>query len=162
MSSKLDNYEYYLSSFDDTNHYETNVLRIEKYKADKVWTMVMTDSETKLQNLKRAVLEAKPNRQSLLGDPKRFSMVCLTDTPYPRFRFTFAKPDDFREPLELEAEDFIPVKGVATKGKKVAKWKVAKVEELEPTHVPEPEPTDDEPGNTDENENPAPDAESLF
>ncbi len=160
----LDNYEYYLSSFDDTNHYETNVLRIEKYKADKVWTMVMTDSETKLQNLKRAVLEAKPNRQSLLGDPKRFSMVCLTDTPYPRFRFTFAKPDDFREPLELEAEDFIPVKGVATKGKKVAKWKVAKVEELEPTHVPEPEPepTDDEPGNTDENENPAPDAESLF
>mgnify|MGYP002624510900 CR=1 FL=1 len=133
----LDNYEYYLTSFDDTNHYETNVLRIEKYDPHKVWTIVMKDWETGLHNLKRFTLDAKPTRQSMLADTKRFTFAYLTDTPYPRLRFTFAKPDDFRAPLEIEADDFIAVKSAGTKGKKVANWKVAAIEELEPTRQPE-------------------------
>ncbi len=159
----LDNYDYYLTNYDDTNHYETNVKRIEKYDPNKVWTMVMTDWENNCQNLKRSTLDAKASKQNLLGDTKRFTMVYLTDTPYPRFKFTFAKPDDFREPLEIEAEDFIPVRGVNTKGKRVAKWKVAKIDELAPTHVPEQEAdrVDDAETNTD-NEETAADPESLF
>ncbi len=133
----LDNYEYYLTSFDDTNHYETNVLRIEKYDPHKVWTIVMKDWETGLHNLKRFTLDAKPTRQSMLADTKRFTFAYLTDTPYPRLRFTFAKPDDFRAPLEIEADDLIAVKSAGTKGKKVANWKVAAIEELEPTRQPE-------------------------
>ncbi|MCR5362605.1 MAG: DNA gyrase/topoisomerase IV subunit A [Bacteroidales bacterium] len=133
----LDNYEYYLTSFDDTNHYETNVLRIEKYDPHKVWTIVMKDWETGLHNLKRFTLDAKPTRQSMLADTKRFTFAYLTDTPYPRLRFTFSKPDDFRAPLEIEADDFIAVKSAGTKGKKVANWKVAAIEELEPTRQPE-------------------------
>lgn len=157
----LDNYEYYLSTFEDTNHYETNILKIEKYDPNKVWTIVMKDWETGLHNLKRFTLEAKPTRQSMLGDPKRFTFAYLTDTPYPRLKFTFAKPDDFREPIEIEAEDFIQVKGVGTKGKRIAAWKVGKVEELTPTH--QPEPTEEvESMESDENEETAADPESLF
>ncbi|MBP5763769.1 MAG: DNA gyrase/topoisomerase IV subunit A [Bacteroidales bacterium] len=160
----LDNYEYYLTNFDDTNHYETNVLKIEKYDPAKVWTLVMTDWETGCQNLKRCTLDAKASKQNMLGEPKRFTMVYLTSTPFPRFRFTFAKPDDYREPLEIEAEEFIQVHAVNTKGKKVAKWKVAQVEELPPTHVPEEiEDANEENTESDaENEETPADPESLF
>ena len=159
----LDNYEYYLSTFDESNHYEKNVLRIEKYDASKVWTMVMKDWETGLHNLKRSQLEAKATRQNMLGDPKRFTMGYLTDTPYPRLRFTFAKPDDFREPVELEAEEFIGVKGVATKGKKVANWKVALIEELEPARVPEPASAEEsQPADANDDEPTDAPVDSLF
>ncbi len=157
----LDNYEYYLTNFDDSNHYETNIYRIEKYDPNKVWTIVMKDWETGLHNLKRFTLDAKPTRQSMLGEPKRFSFAFLTDTPYPRLKFTFAKPDDFRAPLEIEAEEFIMAKSVGTKGKRIAAWKVATIEELEPTRVPEVA-SDEEPSEPEENEETATDPESLF
>lgn len=159
----LDNYDYYISTFDETNHYESNILRIEKYDPNKVWTMVMKDWETNLHNLKRSQLEAKPSRQNMLGDPKRFTMQYLTDTPFPRIKVTFAKPDDFREPIEIDAEQFIQVKSVGTKGKKVANWKVAAVEEIEPARVPETDETPDKNDNENDKDETAPaDPESLF
>ena len=157
----LDNYDYYITTFDETNHFETNILRIEKYDQHKVWTIVMKDWETGLNNLKRFTLDARASKQNMLGDPKRFTHVFLTDTPYPRLKFTFAKPDDFRAPIEIEAEDFIQVKSVGTKGKKIASWKVATVEELEPTRQPEPTPENDN-TNEENTEEPAADPESLF
>ncbi|MBP5680600.1 MAG: DNA gyrase/topoisomerase IV subunit A [Bacteroidales bacterium] len=157
----LDNYDYYITTFDETNHFETNILRIEKYDQHKVWTIVMKDWETGLNNLKRFTLDARASKQNMLGDPKRFTHVFLTDTPYPRLKFTFAKPDDFRAPIEIEAEDFIQVKSVGTKGKKIASWKVATVEELEPTRQPEPTPENDN-TNEENTEEPAPNPESLF
>lgn len=145
----LKNYEYYISTFEETNHYEKDVMIIEKYDPNKVWTMVMKDWETGLHNLKRSTLEAKPAKQSMLGEGKRFTMEYLTATPYPRLKFSFAKPDDFREPLEIEAEEFIQVRSVSTKGKKVANWKVALIEELASTHVPE-DPIDENNENSNE------------
>lgn len=157
----LDNYEYYITTFDENNHYEDNVLRVEKYDPQKIWTLVMKDWETDAHNIKRCLLDAKASKQNLLGEPKRFSMDLLSDTPYPRFRFTFGKLDDFREPLEIEADEFIQVRGVATKGKKVSNYFIEKIEEIEPTKVPEStEDTDnqDETADTDDNTEP----DSLF
>ena len=141
----LKNYDYYITNFDENNHYEPDVIRIEKYDPQKVWTMVMKDWETDLHNLKRSTLEARPTRQNMLGDAKRFSMVLLTDTPFPRLGFTFGKGDAFRPMLEVEADEFIVVRSVQTKGKKVSNYYVERVEELEPTKLPEPaEAADDD------------------
>jgi len=153
----LDNWEYYITTFDENNHYEPNVLRVEKYDPQKVWTLVMWDKEMKCYNLKRSTLEARATRQSLLGEPKRFQMASgilytpsaepgddtataaplLLDTPYPRLRITMGKPDDFRPALEIEADEFIPIRSIGTKGKKITNYKVAEIEEIAPTHASE-------------------------
>ena len=140
----LDNYDYYITTFDENNHYEDNVMRVEKYDPQKIWTLVMKDWETDAYNLKRSLLDAKPAKQNMLGEPKRFSMNLLTDTQYPRFRFTFGKLDEFREPLEIDADEFIPIRSVATKGKKVSNYYIEKIEEIEPTKVPEQEKGENE------------------
>ena len=140
----LDNYDYYITTFDENNHYEDNVMRVEKYDPQKIWTLVMKDWETDAYNLKRSLLDAKPAKQNMLGEPKRFSMNLLTDTQYPRFRFTFGKLDEFREPLEIDADEFIPIRSVATKGKKVSNYYIEKIEEIEPTKVPEQEKSENE------------------
>ena len=40
----LDNGDFYLTTFDLNNHFEENILRIEKYDANKVWTAVLWDA----------------------------------------------------------------------------------------------------------------------
>lgn len=157
----LDNYDYYISTFDENNHYEDNVMRVEKYDPQKIWTVVMKDWETDAHNIKRMLLEAKPAKQNMLGEPKRFSMDLMSDTPYPRFKFTFGKLDDFREPLEIEADEFIPVRSVATKGKKVSNYYIEKIEEIEPTRKPEPVEDDSENNNSENTDEYTPN-DSLF
>ena len=73
-----------------------------------------------------------------MGDNPNCKFVALTDQAYPRFQVSFAAPDDFREPLVVDAEEFIAVKGFKAKGKRMTTFNVAKVEELEPTRFPEP------------------------
>ena len=41
----LDNGDFYLSNFDLNNHYEDNILRLEKYQSDKVWTAILYDAD---------------------------------------------------------------------------------------------------------------------
>ena len=132
--------EYYLTNFDANNHYEQNVLRIEKYKEKKVWTAVLWDAENQNQPyIKRFMFEDSKKKQSILGENPESQLILLTDTPYPLLELTFNEPDTFRGPLQVDAEEFIGVKGFKAKGKRLTTYALAKVKELEPTRVPEPE-----------------------
>ena len=129
--------EYYLTNFDANNHYEQNILRIEKFKAKKVWTAVLWDADNQNQPyIKRFVFEESKKKQSFLGENPESTLILLTDTPYPRFELTFSEPDTFRGPLEVDAEEYIAVKGFKAKGKRLTTFALDQVKELEPTRQP--------------------------
>ena len=140
--------EFYVTNFDTNNHYESNILRIEKYDSAKVWTAVLFDKD---QNgyayVKRFPMEATPRRQNFLGENPDNELLLLTDTAYPRIKVTMGGVDDFREPIELDAEEFIGVKSFKARGKRITTLNVAGVVELEPLRFSE-EPNGEE---TDEN-----------
>lgn len=148
----LPNGEFYLSSFDANNHFEDQLLRIEKHDPHKVWTACLRDADQQgFAYLKRFTLsEAGTRRQPCLGENPESVLLLLTDTPYPRLRVEMGGADDFREPLELEAEDFVGVKSVKAKGKRITTFEVARITELTPTRQPEPLP--DTPEETEEEE----------
>ncbi len=52
---------------------------------------------------------------------------------------TFGGRDSFREALEIDAEEFIAVKGFKAKGKRLSTFEIADITELEPLRFPEPE-----------------------
>ncbi|MBO7569422.1 MAG: DNA gyrase/topoisomerase IV subunit A [Bacteroidaceae bacterium] len=132
--------EYYLTNFDANNHYEQNVLRIEKFKAKKVWTAVLWDADNQNQPyIKRFMFEDSKKKQSFLGENPESMLILLTDTPYPLLELTFKEPDKFRGPLQVDAEEYIGVKGFKAKGKRLTTYALDKVKELEPVRVPEPE-----------------------
>ncbi len=136
----LTNGDFYLSNFDLNNHYEQNILRIEKFDADKVWTAVLWDADNQgLPYIKRFVMEAMLKKQNFLGENPDSKLILLTDTPYPRLEITFFEPDTFRGPQEIDAEQFIGVKGFKAKGKRLTTFALDQVNELEPTRFPEPE-----------------------
>lgn len=136
----LDNGEFYLTNFDENNHYEQNILRIEKYKPNKVWTAMVKDADyNNMPFIKRFLLEASARKQSVVGDNPNSSLLLLTDTPYPRFEVTFAEPRANRAPLVVDAEQFIAVKGFKAKGKRLTIFAIETAKELEPLRFPAPE-----------------------
>lgn len=132
------NGQYRTTTFDLSNHYEDDIRIIEKFKADKVWTVALYDADQKgYPYLKRFNLEPNSKQQSLLGDNPASELVLLTDTHYPHLRVTFGGSDDFRECLEIEAEEFIGVKSFKAKGKRITTFNVAAIEEVEPIRFPD-------------------------
>ena len=138
----LDNGDFYLSPIDLNNHYEDNILRIEKYDPSKVWTAILYDaSQQNYPYLKRFTLDASVRKQNCFGDNKENRLVWFSETPYPRIQVMFGGDDSFREPLVIEADEFIAVKSYKARGKRLTTYTIDEIIELEPTRVPvEPEP----------------------
>ena len=132
------NGEFYITNFDLNNHYEDSIRVLEKYDPNKVWTAVLYDADQ--QNypyIKRFCFEATSRKQNYLGENKNTSLILLTDEYYPRLEVVFGGHDSFREPLIVEADDFIAVKGFKAKGKRLTTFTIETINELEPTRQPE-------------------------
>jgi topoisomerase-4 subunit A len=124
--------EYYMSSFDAGNHYPENILRIEKYRPGIVWTAILNDADQGYPYLKRFTFEPSAKLQRYLGENAKSSLILLTDEPGARFEVKFGGADEFREPLIIDAIDFIAVKSFKAKGKRVTTYTIDSVTEIEP------------------------------
>jgi topoisomerase-4 subunit A len=147
----LTNGDFYITTPDPNNHFETNVLKIEKWIPDKVWTAVVADADNHgCAYLKRFMMEAIKNHRSFLGENPANRLMLLTDTVYPRVLLTFGGNDANRAPLETDAEQFISVKGYKAKGRRLSTFVPEKAEELEPIRFPEPEEENDDDESSEE------------
>ena len=156
----LNDGDFYITTPDPNNHFEQNIFRIEKWDEHKPWTAVILDADNHNNAyLKRFEMEATKNHRSYLGDNPKSQILLLTDTPFPRLSVSFGGNDSFRPAMEIDAEEFVAVKGFKAKGKRITTFDVAEVVELEPTRFPEPdaEPQDSE-AEEKEPENLDPDA----
>jgi len=141
--------EFYTTNFDVSNHYENNVSIVEKFDGNKVWTAALYDADQ--QNypyLKRFCFESTTRKQNYLGENKATQLILLTDEYYPRLEVIFGGHDSFRDPMVIEADEFIAVKGFKAKGKRITTYTVETINELEPTRFPDPPAPD----KTEENE----------
>ena len=134
------NGDFYTTSFDQSNHYDDNLSIIEKYEPGKVWTAVLYDAD---QNgypyMKRFTFEDTSRKQNCLGENRESRLIRLTDEKYPRFKVVFGGNDAFREPLVVEAADFIGVKSYKARGKRLTTYALSEVTELEPLRRDEEE-----------------------
>lgn len=134
------NGEFYTSDFDLNNHYDSDIMILEKYDPEKVWTAVLYDADQ--QNypyLKRFCFEQSTKRQNFLGENKQNELLLLTSETYPRINVVFGGHDSFREPMIVDAGEFVGVKSFKAKGKRLTTFAIDKIEELEPIVREEPE-----------------------
>ena len=147
----LDNGDFYISNFDANNHYEDNIKIIEKWDSTKIWTAVLFDADNQgYPYIKRFTMEATRKKQNYLGDNPNSKLLILTDQPFPRIKVNFGRFDADKEPMVIDVEEFIMVKGFKAKGKRITTCNVTSIEELEPTKLPE-NPSADDNGEEDDN-----------
>ncbi|MCE5178073.1 MAG: DNA gyrase/topoisomerase IV subunit A [Porphyromonadaceae bacterium] len=131
--------DYRVCNFDLSNHFPADIHQIEKFEESKIWSAALFDADQNFAYLKRFTLEASEKPLNFLGDNPDSRLFLLTDVVYPRVKVIFGGNDDFREPLEIDVDEFIGVKGYKAKGKRISNFEVKTVEELEPVRFPEPE-----------------------
>ena len=135
---------FYVSNFDLSNHFPSDLLYIEKFDEHKVWSAALFDADQGYAYLKRFTFEPSERVLNFMGENPDSRLFLITDQVYPRVKAIFGGGDDFREPLEVDVEEFIGVKSYRAKGKRISNYEVKTVEELEPTRFPDPEPEKEE------------------
>ena len=135
----MNNGDFYTTTYDAENHYEEGILRIEKYREGVVWTAVLNDADQGFTYIKRFNLESNAKKQRMIGDNPKSELLLLTDERYPRFEVKFGGADSFREPMIIDAEEYIGVKSFKAKGKRVSNWAIESITAIEPREVPEEE-----------------------
>lgn len=142
--------EYYTSNFDLANHYEKDILIIEKFDPDKIWSLVLFDADQQYYYLKRFQLEATQKTLSILGENPESHLMLISAADYPLFKVEFGGNDAYREALTIDAEEFISVKSFRAKGKRITTFEVGAITELEPIRFKAPE--ENQENNEDEAE----------
>ena len=134
------NGEFRLSSFELTNHYEEDLLRLEKFDANKVFTCIFYDADQEFYYLKRFQIDGSTNGklQTFVGDNPDSKMILLTDNMFPNIEIRFGGDHSDRERENLSAAEFIGLKSFKARGKRLTTYTIKKIVEKEPT-----EPTDE-------------------
>ena len=129
---------YYTTSFDLSNRYQGDLLRIEKLDLNKTYTALYYDKGVDSFYVKRFSFDVSDNTAvSFISDTKGSYLVEISDDKHPQFEITFGGKHAHREQENVDAEEFIGKKGVQAKGKKVSAMDVKSVKFIEPLHKPE-------------------------
>lgn len=155
----LNNGEYYTTNFDTANHYEEGIMRIEMFNPHTVWTAILHDADQQnFPYLKRFNFEPSTKRQSFLGENPKSSLITLSDQLGARFEVVFGGADAVRGSMEVLSADFVAVKSLRAKGKRLTTYTIDKIIELPPVEIDEPDETEltpvDLPDDSDSNLNP--------
>ena len=129
---------YYTTTFDLSNRYQGDLLKIEKLDVNKTYTALYYDKAVAAFYVKRFSFDVSDNTAvSFISEAKGSYLVELSDDKHPQFEITFGGKHAHREQENVDAEEFIGKKGVQAKGKKVSAMDVKSVKFIEPLHKPE-------------------------
>jgi len=127
------NGEYQLYNFDLSNHFDKDILLIQKFKRGKVLSAVYFDSVSNYYYIKRFEVEGSLGKRiCFIVDSEKNKLICMTWHTYPRFEIKFGGNTSYREDDIIEVSDFIGVKSFKAKGKRLSTYEVDKIKELKP------------------------------
>jgi topoisomerase-4 subunit A len=127
------NGDFQLYNYDLSNHFDDNILTIEKYDQSKVLSVVYFDGEQQFYYVKRFEIdETEGKRIRFIGDHPDNKLVSVTWVRYPRFELEFGGKNSDRENEIIEVAEFIGVKSWKAKGKRLSNYLVENVKEIEP------------------------------
>jgi topoisomerase-4 subunit A len=140
------------SGFDLSNHYEDNILLIEKFRPGVVWSAIYWDAEQEYYYVKRFSFEEADKLISFIGDNEEARLISLTEVEYPRFEISFGGKHSERENEIIEVAEFIAIKGYKAKGKRLTNYSVDNIKEIEPVVRKESDPSSAETHDNEQDE----------
>jgi topoisomerase-4 subunit A len=140
--------EYRLTNFDLSNHFDEDMVHIEKWHPERPVSAVYYDSEKDLHFVKRFLCEVTTDKKVLFISEGEGSYLDVVSTAFkPVIKIVYNKllketknlPDN-----EIQLADFIDVKGMKAQGNQLTKLKVKEVVLTHEIDGGEPWPEDEE------------------
>lgn len=136
---------FYTTSFDVSNRYQGEVIKIEKFDPNRTYTALYYDAAAKAFYVKRFSFVLSDNTPlSFIAPGTKSYLVALSEDKHPQFQVIFGGKYEHRDPENIDAEEYIAKKGYAAKGKKCHQYDLKEVKFIEPLHKPEDD-IEDEP-----------------
>jgi topoisomerase-4 subunit A len=155
---------YELSSFELSNHFDADLLIIQKYDPEKPFSVLQYDGKAKNHFVKRFVFEniAVGKKQGFVSEEPGSRLICITSNPAAKVIVDVLKgKTQISETIEVVLSEFIDLKGIRANGNRLSQHEVQHIEilnaeevdttvaELE-TEAPEPSIQEDEESNAPE------------
>lgn len=147
---------YELSNFDLTNHFDDDMVMIEKYNPEKVFAVIYLEGKSGAHYLKRFTFEntSLGKKTSVITEDNGSKLILITGTSKPVVKVDLLKgktktPDS----QDIDLVETIEVKGMKAMGNRLSPHEVTSVtlletavEEEEEVIIPEEEEVQEEPG----------------
>jgi len=130
---------YKIYSYDLENHFEEDLIYIEKYNPNKIFTVIFFDGEQNFYYLKRFQAEENEKFNSFIGDNPESRLVTFNTYKYPCVKVRYGGKHKNRSPEKIIVEEFIGVKSYKAHGKRISTFEIAGFEWLQPLKEEEPE-----------------------
>jgi topoisomerase-4 subunit A len=137
--------DFQLTSYDPATHVGDDVLRIEKFIPEKVFTATYFDGEQGFFYLKRFTFEPIDRPTPFIAEEKDSYLVEVNTDRFPCVKVTFGGKNADREPELIDADEFIAVKSFRAKGKRLSNLQIKAVNFIEPLEKELPEEATEEP-----------------
>ncbi len=129
---------YRFTNFDLTNHFEEDLLIIEKFNPQKVITAIYIESETGLHYVKRFQVEPADKKVDFVGEEEGNKLIHVWTSSFPFVEYIYEKKKTGeRINVNQELVEFIGVKSYKAKGKRLSDHEIV---DLITSQLPEPEP----------------------
>lgn len=144
-------------NFDLSNHFDEDMLLIEKFDEKKIMTAVFFDADQGYVYLKRFNFEETDKKTSFIGDNPESKLLAysLDYLPVLEVRFDDKANGKEIETYSFETAEFIAVKSFRARGKRISKNVIKSVKFLDPLPYDAPEEEPDVKVDEAEKEKPA-------
>jgi topoisomerase-4 subunit A len=119
-------------NFDLSNHFDEDILIIEKFAKAKVYSVVYFDGKLGFYYIKRFEIDFSDKPQHFIPDEEESKMISITEVEYPRFEINFGGKNKDRKTEIVEVAEFIGVKSYKAKGTRLTTYHVLNIQEIEP------------------------------
>ncbi|MHB1179797.1 MAG: DNA gyrase/topoisomerase IV subunit A, partial [Daejeonella sp.] len=124
---------YELNTFELSNHFDDHLLIIEKFRPEKVYSVIYLEGKSGSHYLKRFVFENTSigKKTSVINEESGSKLLLITGTPKPRVRLELLKGKSILpETIEIDLAEEIEIKGMRAMGNRLSQYKVKNIELL--------------------------------
>ncbi|MES2680827.1 MAG: DNA gyrase/topoisomerase IV subunit A [Bacteroidota bacterium] len=127
---------YRLHTFDVLNHFDDDIVMIEKYYPNQTLTCVYYDGQSKSYFTKRFNPEVTSAKTLIITEHELSRIELITTQVNPIIEVKFAKEKGVEIPEEvLKMVDFSPMVNMKAKGKKLSSYKIKEINLREPEEI---------------------------
>ena len=124
--------QYYITGFNVDQHFPDETIRVERYVANKVYSLCYFDKEQNYYYMKRFQLEMSEKMLSFLEEDNSMEFVAITDKQGATLVVTYKGAQATRPADEVDVDSFIGVKSHRAKGKRITTYDVDTLQFVEP------------------------------
>lgn len=127
---------YKLYNFDLLNHFDEDIIMIEKFYPEQVLTCVYFDGESKTYFAKRFNPEVVANKTMIITEHEnsRIELITAQINPIIEVKFNKEKNKNIKDEA-INLVEFAPLINMKAKGKKVSSYKVKEINLKEPSEI---------------------------